>query len=81
MHENNEQISADRIILLLAKQHNIKYVQTELDGLADQITRLSNDEVELDEIELLLVALERAGYIDSRAATRLQIEYIRQAGL
>ena len=48
----------------LAKRHGVTYVRTGIDALADVITHLSDDEVESDETEDLLVALRRAKAID-----------------
>ena len=44
----------------LAKKHQVAYVRTSLDDLADNITRLSGDDVAApDEIQELLIALRR----------------------
>ena len=51
-------------IVGLAKKHSITYKKTSQDDLAEMITNLSGDEVELDEVELLLIALERAGILE-----------------
>lgn len=46
-------LTAKQQIDLLAEQHGIIYHQTQLDELADTYSRLSDNEVELDETELL----------------------------
>jgi hypothetical protein len=51
---------------------------TAIDDLAHHITRLSGDDVILDETELLLVALQRAGHLSWREAVLMQADYLRQ---
>ena len=62
----------------LAKLHAVSYVKTSYDELAEVITRLSDDDVVMDETELLLIALERAGVIPSEAVVPLHINYLRE---
>jgi hypothetical protein len=62
----------------MAAEHRVRYVPTQSDRLADQITRLSSDTVELDEIEYLLVALQRAGHISREQLIQLQARYLRE---
>ena len=62
--------SAEEEILALAREHGVTYQPTELDELADTFARLSDNDVELDEPALLLIALERAGHITSTEAAR-----------
>lgn len=70
--------SAEEEILALAREHGVTYQPTELDELADTFARLSGDDVELDDTELLLLALEKAGHLSTRDANRLHIAYMRQ---
>jgi hypothetical protein len=65
-------------ILGLASAHGVTYVETPVDKLADTITRLSDDEVHLDEIECLLIALERAGVVACDSVVPLHINYLRE---
>lgn len=65
-------------IVSLAKLHGVPYIKTAYDDLADMITKLSDDDVELDETELLLIALERAGIIASEDVIPLHISYLRE---
>jgi hypothetical protein len=65
-------------IRALAERHNVAYAPTTLDGWANDVTRLSGDEVTLDEIELLLLALLRAGHFDRPKALRLQAQHLRE---
>ena len=63
----------------LARKYHVAYVPTQRDKLAHHITRLAGDEVELDEIEQLLIALQRAGHLTRTEAVRLQASYLREA--
>lgn len=62
----------------LARQHNVRYVRTADDALADVITRFADDDVVMDEVELLLLALERAGVIASTDVVPLHVNYLRE---
>jgi hypothetical protein len=64
-------------IRALAERHKVSYRQTATDSLGAHITRLSGDDVNLDEPALLLIALERAGHITSVEAARLHGNYLR----
>jgi hypothetical protein len=74
-------ISARERILALARTHGISYRPDPLDDLADAFTRLAGDDVELDDTELLLLALARAGCVSVEEADRLHIAYMRQRSL
>jgi hypothetical protein len=63
----------------LARKYRVAYIQTQRDMLADHITRLAGDDVTLDEIEQLLIALQRAGHLTRTEAVRLQASYLREA--
>lgn len=65
-----------KAIIELAQKHNIEPVVTEIDRLARQFNRLSDAEVEIDDIQQLMVNLERAGYLTSKEATNLHLQYI-----
>ncbi|MGH6716046.1 MAG: hypothetical protein ACREDC_07655 [Bradyrhizobium sp.] len=67
------------MIRRLAEQHGISYVPTCSDVLANQITRLSSDSVELDDIEHLLIALQRKNIITRDQLIHLQAHYLREA--
>lgn len=66
-------------ILQLASQHGVKYIPNAADAWAQNVTRLADDVVHLDDIELLLVALQRAGHLSRPEALRLQVNYLREA--
>jgi hypothetical protein len=62
----------------MADRLGVAYERTSADVLAHHITRLSGDDVILDETELLLVALQRAGHLSRREAVLMQADYLRQ---
>lgn len=62
----------------LAQQHGITYVRTPYDELAEAITRLSDDDIEMDDVELLLIALERAGVVPSANILPLHYGYLKE---
>ncbi|MGZ5780872.1 MAG: hypothetical protein ACXWIN_07950 [Burkholderiaceae bacterium] len=68
----------EQFIVDLAKQHGITYAKAPLDDLAEVITRLSDDNIEMDHVELLLIALERAGIVASEYVVPLHINYLRE---
>jgi hypothetical protein len=63
----------------MALEHHVAYVRTERDALAHHITRLAGDDVELDEIEQLLIALQRSGHLTRAEMVQLQANYLRDA--
>jgi hypothetical protein len=63
----------------LARQHHVTYVAAQNDTLAQHITRLAGDHVELDEVERLLIALQRAGHLSRMEMVRLQANYLRES--
>ena len=68
-------------IIHLAERHGVSDKPTAMDTWADEITRLADDDVTLDEVELLLIALQRAGHLSHPEALRLQWNYLREASL
>jgi hypothetical protein len=65
-------------IVALAKRHGVTYTKTPCDQLAEVITNLSDDDVEMDDVELLLIALERAGIVPSEQVVPLHVNYLRE---
>ena len=63
----------------MAQEHHVAYVRTSRDMLAHHITCLAGDDVELDEIEQLLIALQRSGHLSRKEMVRLQAAYLREA--
>ena len=68
----------ERFIVDLAKQHDVEYQRTSTDVLADTITRLADDDVQMDVVECLLIALERAGVVESESVVPLHVNYLRE---
>lgn len=68
----------EEYIVGLAKRHSVAYAKTPHDELAEVITRLADDDVEMDDVELLLIALERAGVLASEYVVPLHINYLRE---
>jgi hypothetical protein len=77
MSKRAESTTATRI-RKMALEHHVAYVRTERDMLAHHITRLAGDDVELDEIEQLLIALQRIGYLSRAEMILLQANYLRE---
>jgi hypothetical protein len=73
-------LTATEEIHALARAHGVTYTRSALDDFGDTITRLSGDDVELDETEWLLVTLERAERIGGVEATLLHARYLRERG-
>ena len=71
-------LTAKQQIDLLVEQHGVIYRHTQLDELADTYSRLSDNEVELDETELLLLELDRAGILTGKDNGLLHLQYLRE---
>jgi hypothetical protein len=71
-------VGVSEFIVGLANSHGVIYHKTPYDELAETITRLSDDDVEMDDVELLLIALERAGVIGSEYVVPLHVNYLRE---
>lgn len=80
--EGRKRASATRrVIVSLAQQYDASYTPAVADAWAQDVTRLAGDDVVLDEIELLLISLQRAGHLSRKEALRLQVNYLREARL
>ena len=73
------QSSTAAAIRLMAEEHHVSYARTSNDVLAHHMTRLAGDQVEFDEIERMLLALQRAGHLTRQDMVRLQANYLREA--
>jgi len=71
-------LSAAAEIRALAAKHGVKPFRSQLDEWADAVTRLAGDDVQLDDIEELLIALSRAGVIDGETQMKLFGRYARE---
>lgn len=67
-------------VLALAKQYNVTYIPTPSDAVADDYARMSDSQVTLDEVEYLLLALERAEILLGDQGARLHGRYLRELG-
>ena len=63
----------------LASRHQVVFIPTKLDAFAQDVTRLAGDHVRLDEVECLLLGLQRAGHLSRPELIRLQAKYLREA--
>ena len=77
MSKHAESATAARI-REMADEHHVAYIRTQGDMLAHHITRLAGDDVELDEIEQLLIALQRSGHLSRAEMIQLQASYLRE---
>jgi hypothetical protein len=77
MHGADRQNDTAAAIRALADRYHVTYTETATDVLGRDITRLSGDDIEMDEPALLLLALERAGHLTSADAARLHGDYLR----
>jgi hypothetical protein len=71
----------ESVIRRLAQRNHVAYLRTANDALANHITRLAGDDVELDPVELMVIALQRAGHLSRIQAVRLQARYLRETKL
>jgi hypothetical protein len=72
------QLTAKQTIQQLAEQHGIVHQHTALDEWGDAVSKLSDSEVELDEIQWLLVELGRAGILAGQDNTMLHAQYLQE---
>jgi len=63
----------------LADAHNVTYISTPVDALADHITALADDVVQNDDTKNLLVALKRAHVISGAQMNTLLVQYLTTA--
>ena len=66
-------------IRTLARTFHVSYTEGPNDRLAHHISRLAGDMVELDEIEQLLIGLQRAKHITRKEMIQLQARYLHEA--
>jgi hypothetical protein len=62
----------------MARQHRIAYTRTFADAWGESVTRLSDDSVQTDEVEHLLIALKRAGKLSAADMVALLVAYLRE---
>lgn len=76
-HDN--EATPEEVIRALAMQHGINAERTATDAMADTITSLAGDDVVHDEIEDLVVTMQRKGVITADQATALYGDYLAYA--
>ena len=77
MAEQVKSATATRI-RKMAHEHRVTCSRTEHDLLAHHMTRLAGDDLQLDEIEELLIALQRGGHLTRAEMIQLQANYLRE---
>ena len=70
--------STEAYVRELASRHQVVFIPTELDAFAQDVTRLAADQVRFDEVECLLLGLQRAGHLSRPELIRLQAQYLRE---
>jgi hypothetical protein len=63
----------------LVRRHHVVYNATTNDQLAHHISRLSGDFVILDDIEKMLIALQRAGHLTRQEVVQYQAAYLHES--
>jgi hypothetical protein len=66
------------VIRRMAARNHVTASVSENDVFARHVTRLSGDEVLLDDVEQMVIALQRAGLLSRVQAVRLQARYLRE---
>ncbi len=66
------------VIRRMAARNNVTASFSENDLFAHHVTRLSGDDVLLDDVEQMVIALQRAGVLSRVQAVRLQARYLRE---
>lgn len=64
----------------LAAEHGVSFTRSSLDDLADTFTRLSDDEVQSDSTQDLIVELKRANVISASEMVLILGKYIEEKG-
>jgi hypothetical protein len=70
--------STAALIREMAARHHVTYTPTKSELLANAITRLAGDDVRLDEVECMLLALQRAGHLSRSELVHLQARYLSE---
>lgn len=66
------------LVQKLAAKYHVTYVPSKSDVWAHHIARLVDNEVVLDPIETMLIALQRAGHLSRREMVQMQARYLRE---
>jgi hypothetical protein len=74
---NGSSLSIAKWIHAVARQHGVSIRREPLIDFARSVSRLSDAEIDLDEVEELLIALRRAHVISDFQRGLLQVHYLR----
>ncbi len=75
---NIPRVGLAQFVIDLAARHKVAWVKTYADEWAEHITRLSDDEVQPDPIENLLIALRQASKVSDREMIKMLTNYLRE---
>ena len=67
-----------KYIVSLGKKYNVNYVKTKSDELANIFTKLSDDEIVQDKIELLALQLKKENIITGKEMLLLLHGYLKE---
>jgi hypothetical protein len=76
--QTTTELTAKQKIDLLAQENNLVHSHSQLDEIGATFSRLSDDEVELDRTQWLLVELNRAGILTGKDNTLLHARYLQE---
>ena len=76
--QTTTELTAKQKIDLLAQENNLVHSHSQLDEIGATFSRLSDDEVELDRTQWLLVELNRAGILTGKENTLLHARYLQE---
>jgi hypothetical protein len=76
--QTTTELTAQQKIDLLAQENNLVHSHSQLDEIGAMFSRLSDDEVELDRTQWLLVELNRAGILTGKDNTLLHAQYLQE---
>lgn len=71
-------MTAKAEILALASQYNISYHETAFDAFANKAAEISDNDVRLDDVQLLLLELSRQNVLSGAAAFQLMAQYTQE---
>jgi hypothetical protein len=76
--QTTTELTAQQKIDLLAQENNLVHSHSQLDEIGATFSRLSDDEVELDRTQWLLVELNRAGILTGKDNSLLHAQYLQE---
>jgi predicted transcriptional regulator YheO len=76
--QTTTELTAKQKIDLLAQENNLERSHSQLDEIGAMFSRLSDNEVELDRTQWILVELNRAGILTGKDNTLLHAQYLQE---